>query len=412
VGFAALIAAYQDAEDGEAQLRALLPMAGRTLLEHQVRRASAAGASHVVILVERVPASLNAAIDRLRRDGIAVDLAREAADAADRFHPDETVLLVADGLVAAPDCFAAMAAQTAPALLVVVDIAANEAFERVDGERRWAGLALTDRQTLVETAAMLGEWDLQSTLMRKIVQSAPRFVPVDGEGGAVADARDAVLLADRSANSRDAGRAMLARNRHEDESWPARFIFPPIIALAAPPLLDSPVDPFWLRIGAVVLTMVAAIAFWSGWLWSGLAVLLLAGPLGAIAARIDMARLRDHSGSWEMRFGKGAAQGFAILGLGRFFTAQSGESVWLVTAGAAILALVLCARELALYRRTGADLGALAPLVADGDAAIWLLPAFALLGYWMYWPAAAALYGVVSIFLLQNLMREAIRRDA
>ena len=138
MAFAALIAAYQDAEDGVAGLRAMLPMAGRSLLEHQVRRAIEAGASHAVVLVERVPAELSAALDRLKRDGIAVRLARDPMDAADHFHPEEAVRLVADGLVAAPDCFEAMAARTAPTILVVADTPENTDFERVDGPHRRA----------------------------------------------------------------------------------------------------------------------------------------------------------------------------------------------------------------------------------------------------------------------------------
>ncbi len=85
MAFAALIAAYQDAEDGVAGLRAMLPMAGRSLLEHQVRRAIEAGASHAVVLVERVPAELSAALDRLKRDGIAVRLARDPGGCSGSF---------------------------------------------------------------------------------------------------------------------------------------------------------------------------------------------------------------------------------------------------------------------------------------------------------------------------------------
>jgi len=49
----ALISAYQ--EDDQGTLRALFPLAGRTLIEYQVRCAAAAGASPIVVLVERVP---------------------------------------------------------------------------------------------------------------------------------------------------------------------------------------------------------------------------------------------------------------------------------------------------------------------------------------------------------------------
>jgi len=60
----ALIAAYMEDESGS--LRALLPMAGRTLLEYQVRCAAAAGAAPIVVVgsIDR--------IDRLPSGGIEV----------------------------------------------------------------------------------------------------------------------------------------------------------------------------------------------------------------------------------------------------------------------------------------------------------------------------------------------------
>ena len=65
----ALIGAYQ--EDDIGGLRALLPLAGRTLIEYQVRCAAAAGAAPIVVVVERVPQALQDAFERLRLDGIA-----------------------------------------------------------------------------------------------------------------------------------------------------------------------------------------------------------------------------------------------------------------------------------------------------------------------------------------------------
>jgi len=53
MGVGALIGAYQ--EDDSGGLRALLPLAGRTLIEYQARCAAAAGAAPIVVMVERVP---------------------------------------------------------------------------------------------------------------------------------------------------------------------------------------------------------------------------------------------------------------------------------------------------------------------------------------------------------------------
>lgn len=410
MAFAALIAAYQEADEGEAGLRALLPMAGRSLLENQVRRAMSAGASHIVILVERVPAALSAAVDRLKRDGIAVNLARDPMTAADHFHPEELVLLVADGLVAAPDCFEAMAARVAPTLLVVADTPDNADFERVDADHRWAGLALTTVDAVSATAQMLGDWDLQSTLMRRIVQGGADFLPVDGESGVVMDASEAVVLAERSERSRDAGHSMLARNSLQSGSWPERFVYAPLTSRIAPLLLDRRVEAVWLRSAAILLTVGGAAAFWWGWLWTGLALVLLAGPLDSIAARIDLARLRDHDGGWEIRFAKGIAQGLAILALGRYAMLTTGELAYFVASVVALVTLVLANREMYLLRKSLDGDNRFLPWFADGNAAIWLILPFAALGLWFFWPPAVALYAAISLFFMQNMLKEAIRR--
>ena len=79
---AALIAAYHEsAEPG--RLRAALPLAGRTVVERQVRLAAAAGASPVLVLAERMPADLAAAIERMRREHLPVRLVRSAEEAAE-----------------------------------------------------------------------------------------------------------------------------------------------------------------------------------------------------------------------------------------------------------------------------------------------------------------------------------------
>jgi len=410
LAFAALIAAYQEADEGEAGLRALLPMAGRSLLENQVRRAVTAGASHVVILVERVPAALSAALDRLKRDGIVVNLARDSMTVADHFHPKEYVLLVADGLVAAPDCFEAMAARVAPTLLVVADTPGNEDFERVDADHLWAGLALTTVDAVSATAAMLGDWDLQSTLMRRIVQGGADFLRVDGDSGVVMDATEAVMIAGHSEKSRKAGHSMLERNSLQSGSWPERFIYAPITSRVAPLLLDRRVEAMWLRGAAITLTVGGAAVFWWGWLWTGFIAVLLAGPLDAIAARIDLARLCDHDGGWGIRFAKGISQGLAIVALGRFAMFSTGELAYFVVSIVALAILILANREMHLLRKSLDGENRFLPWFVDGNAAIWLIMPFAVTGFWFFWPAAVAVYSTISLFFIQNILKEEIRK--
>src|SRR5688572_10180633 len=164
----ALIGAYQ--EDDSGGLRALLPLGGRTLLEYQVRCASAAGAAPVVVVVERVPQALQDAFERLRLDGIGVFPVSDLGEAVSRFETGSMILLIGDGVAPPAELVAQLAEDAEPVVATVPDDEAHGAFERIDAQARWAGVALVDSKLLGSTAAMLGDWDLQSTLLRRTLQ--------------------------------------------------------------------------------------------------------------------------------------------------------------------------------------------------------------------------------------------------
>ncbi|HLO19646.1 MAG TPA: hypothetical protein VK192_04045, partial [Sphingomicrobium sp.] len=117
-----LIGAYQ--EDDSGGLRALLPLAGRTLVEYQVRCAAAAGAVPIVVIVERVPQALQDAFERLRLDGIGVFPASDVGEALARFEAGSMILLIGDGIAPPADLVVAIAEEPEPAIATVPD---NEA---------------------------------------------------------------------------------------------------------------------------------------------------------------------------------------------------------------------------------------------------------------------------------------------
>ena len=123
----ALIAAYQ--EDDSGGLRALLPLSGRTLIEYQVRCAAAAGAAPVVVMVERIPASLNDAFERLRQESIPVIPVSDASEGATRFEPGSSILLIGDGVVPPAEVLAQLAEEREPAVATVPDDELHAGFE-------------------------------------------------------------------------------------------------------------------------------------------------------------------------------------------------------------------------------------------------------------------------------------------
>ena len=151
----ALIGAYQ--EDDAGGLRALLPLAGETLLDYQVRCLASVGAAPIVVFVEKIPPALQLAFERLRAGGIAVVAVSDAAEAASRFEAGSDAILLADGIVPDLDDLTALMADEEPNILTVPDDEAHQGFERIDGGRRWSGLGRLDAGMLGATAATTGQ---------------------------------------------------------------------------------------------------------------------------------------------------------------------------------------------------------------------------------------------------------------
>ena len=390
----ALIGAYQEDEAGG--LRALLPLAGQTLIEYQARCLAALGAAPLLVQVDRLPVALNDAFERLRAEGIAVVAVSDAIEAASRFEAGSDVILLADGV--APDMadVGRLGSEREATVLTVPDDEAHGGYERIDAAHRWAGLARLPATLVGATAAMIGDWDFQSTLLRRGIQSGARLVPAASGDGA------GPFLADGEAMA-GFERRLLLGSRGARTDWVSRFILPLVEELATERLMETRVRPEWLVRGAVALTVGAALAFTRGWLWQGLVALLLATPLDLVARRIALLRLRPLSPSLLSRRLLWPAAGLSLLALG-WFEARHGGG-W----GAMVAALTAAAfAEAMRLERASLELPG-APYCFSRRAAIWSAIPFAIGGWWNLYLALLAIYAAISFFVVQHICHRVAR---
>lgn len=383
MALAALISAYH--ESGEpGHLRATLPLAGRTILERQARLAASAGADPVIVVVERLPAALTAAVERLRRDRVPVKLVRSAEEAAEAIDAFDRVLLVADGAILPRSQHLKLAAAEGTAVLTVPDGGFGELYERIDAASRWAGLAAIDGAQLKETATMLRDWDLQSTLLRRTLQAGARHLAAEGT----------VAIVDRDADLDELERRIVAGADGGRTGWAERALAP-LERFVTGALMGSAVSPHLIGFAAALLTLLGAAAFYVGWYGIGLAKLLAATPLDGIAARL--ARLRMQSGVrqswWAYLIPLFAAAALVILGYG--LVPAHGWGMVLV----AFVALAFLA-ALAVETGDGAVRGGF--LLAERKGMIWLMLPFALAGYWQVGLGVLAGYAALSFFWAQR----------
>jgi hypothetical protein len=392
----ALIGAYQ--EDDAGGLRALLPLAGRTLIEYQARCLAAVGAVPLTVLVERVPPALNDAFDRLRSEGIAVVPVSDGNEAASRFEAGSQLILLADGI--APDMtdLELLLEDGDGAIITVPDDESRAGFERIDAHHRWAGLAKVDANMLGATAAMLGDWDLQSTLLRRAVQAGARLIPSnsgEGRGPFLASSEQALAGFERR---------LLVASRTAREDAVSRYLLPVVEEIATERLMETGVRPAWLVQVAVAMVVAAAFCFTRGWHWAAVALLLLSTPFDLVAQRLALLRLQPLSPSMLSRRLLWPAAGLALLALGWFEMRHGGG--W----GAMMAALTGTAfAEAGQIERAGSDIPGSQWYFARRNA-IWLALPFALGGWWNAYLGLVAVYAATSFFVAQHL-RHAVERD-
>ena len=384
----ALIGAYQ--EDDSGGLRALLPLAGRTLVEYQVRCASAAGAAPIIVVVERVPQALQDAFERLRLDGIGVFPVSDVSEAVSRFEAGSMILLIGDGIAPPINLVATFTQEPEPAVGTVPDDEQHSLFERIDAESRWAGLAVVDAHLLGSTAAMLGDWDLQSTLLRRAIQEGARRVAV-GEMGSEP------LLAESADSLAGFQRHLVQASRGDRNDWVSRYLLPPLEDLATEQLMETPLRPLWLIWGALALTLGGAVCFTRGWLGAGLVLLLLSTPLDLIAARLAIIRLKPLPVRMLSRLALWPAAGLALVSIGLWEMRHGTGWGSLVTAGAAC-AFAEAARIEKAIMPPGGELWLL-----SRRNAIFLAIPFALGGVWTAYLIAVLLYAGGSFFIVQRV---------
>lgn len=384
----ALIGAYQ--EDDSGALRALLPLAGRTLIEYQVRCAAAAGAAPIVVVVERVPQALQDAFERLRLDSIGVFAVSELNEAISRFEAGVSILIIGDGIAPPVELVTRMAEQVEPVVAVVPDDEQHRAYERIDAGSRWAGVAMVDANLLGSTAAMLGDWDLQSTLLRRAIQEGAVRVQTAEAGGEP-------LLVENADQLADFQRVLIQASRGSRTDFASRYLLAPLEDLATEQLMETPVRPLWLVWAALALILGGAFCFTRGWLGAGLVLLVLSTPLDLIAGRLASLRLRPLPAKMLSRSALWPASGLALLAIG----------LWEMRHGTGWGALVTAAAACGFAEAARVEKGAMPPggdlwLFSRRNAIALAIP-FAVGGVWTAYLLGLLGYAAISFFIVQRV---------
>lgn len=386
------------AASGSAEPRAAIDIGGLSVLERQALLARRVGAERLLVIAERMPPGLAAALTRLRD---LVEVVRDPASLATRIGDNDRVLTIEEGLIPDLATVAALIATRSASLAVKPGEPPYPGAERLDSRSFWAGVALYDGRLVRAVAADLGEWDLQSTLLRSAAgEGIGQVETSDGDKAAwrfVADPLGALPAELRLAE--DAAPT--------PRSWPARYLYWPIERLAVRAALPTRLTGQWLTFGAAALGVLAGLSFAVGWLVVGLILAIVAPVAAGVGAWLGRVRLEAPQDWLDPAFDY-AIEPLWSLGLA-YHLAGAGLGVGAWALAAAVIAFRIAGlREQRLLARldpTPSEPGGrpwLDLLGAGRETLPWALLPFALVGAWGLGLAALAAYAGASFFALQS----------
>lgn len=158
--------------DPTANPMCLRRLMGQPILVHQIMQLRRHGITNFAIAVESVPAELHIIVERLVLQGIEAQIVRHGS--ALKLTPSERVLVRKSDFWIDDVLLEAFLKQDGNRIAVVDEGPAHTAFERIDLNRRWPGLALLESDLIQSDADMPDDWNMASTLLRKCLQ---RHIP-------------------------------------------------------------------------------------------------------------------------------------------------------------------------------------------------------------------------------------------
>jgi hypothetical protein len=352
--------------DADAQLAALLPVAGMTLIERQAQAAAAAGAKRALVLVDALPSALSAALDRIRARGLAIDMVRDAAGVIAAAADAQRVMLVADGLMAPTATWATLAAASVPTLLAVADAPATAQLERIDAARRWAGLAIISAGGLAALTDLPEDWDPQLALLRAAIQGQAATIACEPQLFELGD----IIVVETAAAAELVELRLLAVGTQDAVGLVHAGLLMPLARSAVRPLLRGHQGGVVARIGQIMGGGGALAAMAAGYPAIAIGLALFCAVTGAAAGAI--AAFRPELPFWQ-RIGESGGL-MALAGLVAAGGQVGGEGLFVGVCLGLVLILIerlgmLLARHGVVDRRW----------VIDGPA-IWVVLGIAQIG--------------------------------
>jgi hypothetical protein len=283
-------------EDLPGVPRASLMAGGLTLIERNVRLLHQAGVSTVYILVDQPSPKLSDVLEKLQATG-QVEVIPHALDLAGLLAFGDRVVLIEEGVLIDARLLPFMTANKNSTVAVwPVNTPQGIRAVRLDSEHGFASILICRSEQVINLCKGLGEWDLEQSLLRAVAgDSATQLVDLSEQAKQTQDLRQGRPLVWQPMSARpdeDIALRMLIDNASKvQRNWPEQFYAPAIENSAVQALASTGIQAAHILVLILALGILVLFLFAEGWLWAGVLVALLLGPLGGLRHKLADIRL-------------------------------------------------------------------------------------------------------------------------
>lgn len=235
----------QDASVGLAMALA----GGEPLLAHQISALRNQGITRFLIEVDSVSGGLLALADKFKSSGCSVDFVRSASDLQPFLRLNESLLVQSEALYLSTDLLDNLFAESAPFIATLDGRDENAAFERMDLNTRWAGLAIIAASTVSSLGALPEGWSITSSLLRQAMQDRVRLVALPQQHVQAGKLR----LICTSAEADLLSQQILMGRGQRHNGFIETKIFGPLATRLAPYIWRSPSGPNLVDISSIAV---------------------------------------------------------------------------------------------------------------------------------------------------------------
>lgn len=173
-----MLSVLEPAVAGGAQLRALLPVSGASVVRHQLALALAMDAQRILCVARVLSPELIALQHQAEKAGARFQVVAGAHQVAALVTANDDLLVIADGLLVNPAEAAALLAPNHAVLVQPVETGLALGFERIDINNASAGLMRIPGRLAARLGELPGDCDTVSSLLRIALQAGVPQVTV------------------------------------------------------------------------------------------------------------------------------------------------------------------------------------------------------------------------------------------